>query len=78
MKKKEIDIDKTVKNLRPFLVNYQIPVEFRNLQKTLSSEERYELRGNTKLSEAIFGIKFPKQNKNDYYFWDNTTLSLWE
>ena len=55
-----------------------VPRDFRELLKNLSTKERVKIRGNTKLANAIFDIIFPKIDNENYYFWDNATLSLWE
>ena len=43
--------------------------------KTPFNELR-RVRQNARVAKKIFGIKFSKESLQEYYFWDNTTVSL--
>ena len=57
---------------------HDVPIEIREPQTKLTAQEREVVRGNPKLASAIFGIDFIPVSYGEYYYWDNTTLSLWE
>lgn len=57
---------------------HAVPIEIRKPQTKLTAREREVVRGNSKLASAIFEIDFIPIKPDEYYYWDNTTLSLWE
>ena len=55
------------------LVNIRQIIE---LQSKLDLEGRREIRRNSSLASKIFKVPFDEAMLQDYYYWDNTTLSL--
>ena len=52
----------------------------RLLQKSLSSPQRYLLRTDPHILKSVFSLASPdiSRTNDEYYFWDSTTLSLFE
>jgi 16S rRNA G1207 methylase RsmC len=73
-------LQKAKKLLNSNINNRTISNEFRNLQKSLSVDQRKLLRTDRNIIRNLFDLDIsPKlTTAADYYCWDNTTLSLWE
>lgn len=75
---KEINLEALRKYAQSKFNCHQIPIEIREIQKFLTAEERQKIRGDENLANLLFNINFIPIKETDYYYWDNTTLSIWE
>jgi len=58
-------------------VQESIPSKFLTLQKSLTSEERFQIRNDERIVSKIFNLDIDNIIFDEYYCWDSTTLSLY-